>query len=379
MPLSSRDKILGEPLMRSLVFTFALALGLAVPAFATAPPGGVVEGRVTLDGRPLAGLEMAFVNVGTGALKAVRSEGDGRFTAQLQPGRYVVAPQGAPGLTVTRAPAQIEVASRGTVLAEVEVAPIPGAPQETSSQNAPAAAAGAPQIDHRPITCFIAGQFPQVDATVVPPAAAASVTRGRVYFKSGRDETLYFVEMSLSEGRYVGKLPRPRLAASPIRYYLEFSTTSAGDLKTPELAVKVVSQGADCEEGGRIAEIGPGGEVTVFSAATGAAVTPAGFAAGGLALTVGSLGLVAGGAAAAGVSAAVNVTPPEPPAPPQTTLPTVPPAPPTPPATPFPVETCPPEPCPEDPRDLFPEGTRRGRLPFPFCQCICVTQSPLCV
>jgi hypothetical protein len=52
--------------------------------------------------------------------------------------------------------------------------------------------------------------------------------------------------------------------------------------------------------------------VTVFSAATGAAIAPAGFAAGGLALTLGTVALVVGGAAAAGITAAITVFNPEP-------------------------------------------------------------------
>ena len=62
--------------------------------------------------------------------------------------------------------------------------------------------------------------------------------------------------------------------------------------------------------------------MTVFSAATGAAIAPAGFAAGGLALTAGTIALIVGGAAAAGITAAVTVFNPEPePTPPPVTLP----------------------------------------------------------
>ena len=63
-----------------------------------------------------------------------------------------------------------------------------------------------------------------------------------------------------------------------------------------------MNDAGDCDDKA-LAPIGGPGEVTVFSAATGAAIAPAGFAAGGLALTLGTLALVIGGAAAAGITA----------------------------------------------------------------------------
>ena len=156
---------------------------------------------------------------------------------------------------------------------------------------------------------MIAGQFPLVNAGIEP---AASVARARVYFKSSQSPNWYYVEMMPGEtGGFSGKLPRPRIEASPVTYYIQATTTEFGDAQIGEIESIVVNDAGECEDKA-IAPIGPPGEVTVFSAATGAAIAPAGFAAGGLALTLGTIALVIGGAAAAGITAAVTVFNPEP-------------------------------------------------------------------
>jgi hypothetical protein len=175
-------------------------------------------------------------------------------------------------------------------------------------------------ILHDPIGCMIAGQFPMVNARIEP---ALSVARARVYFKSSQSPNWYYVEMVPVEGGgFSGKLPRPKIEASPVTYYIQGTTTEFGDAQIPEISAIVVNDAGECEDKA-IAPLGPPGEVTVFSAATGAAIAPAGFAAGGVALTLGTIALVIGGAAAAGITAAVTVFNPEPtPTPPPVTTPT---------------------------------------------------------
>jgi hypothetical protein len=198
---------------------------------------------------------------------------------------------------------------------------------------------------------MVAHQYPLVDAAIEP---AASVARARVYFKGAHHTSFYYVEMTQVDGTYVGKLPRPELKASPVTYYVKAFTTS-GEAQTPEHQALVVPEGTDCAVGVRIAPFGPPGAVTVFSAATGAAVTPPGFAAGGLALTAGTLALVAGGAAAAGITAAVPVFNPQPtPTPTPTPDPTPVPTPrPTPIPTPVPSPASTPTPTPPPPPTPF--------------------------
>jgi len=157
---------------------------------------------------------------------------------------------------------------------------------------------------HDPIGCLVAGQFPLIDAQINP---AASVARARAYFKAAGSEDWYYVEMTPAEAGFVGKLPRPKVEASPITYYVQATTTEFGENKTAEIEAIVVAEAKDCPSDKKVAAIGPPGEVTVFSAATGSAIAPVGFAAGGLALTAGTLALVLGGAAAIGIGTAVVV------------------------------------------------------------------------
>ena len=81
-------------------------------------------------------------------------------------------------------------------------------------------------------------------------------------------------------GGFSGKLPRPKIEASPVTYYIQATTTEFGDAQIAEISAIVVNDAGECEDKA-LAPIGPPGEVTVFSAATGAAIAPAGFAAGG--------------------------------------------------------------------------------------------------
>ena len=124
--------------------------------------------------------------------------------------------------------------------------------------------------------------------------------------------------MTATEGVFFGKLPRPRIEASPIEYYIQATTAEFVEAQTPQVSARVVEKKEDCE--GKVAAAGPQGPVQVFSAATGAALSPAGFAASGIGIAAGTLALLLGGAAAAGIAAAVTVFNPSPtpsPTPPQ--------------------------------------------------------------
>jgi hypothetical protein len=197
-------------------------------------------------------------------------------------------------------------------------------------------------INFDAVTCFVAGEFPLLDAAIEP---IANVARGRTYFRAAQGSSFYYVEMTQEQGRFFGKLPRPRVEASPITYYHQATTTEFEESQTPEIEAIVVEKKEDCGDR-KVAAFGPPGEVTVFSAATGAAISPAGFAAGGAAIAAGTVALVAGGAAAAGIGVGVITNPPDPtPAP--TPIPTPVPTPtpePTPRPSPSPEVT--PTPCP---------------------------------
>ena len=126
------------------------------------------------------------------------------------------------------------------------------------------------------MTCFVAGEFPLLDAGIEP---LASVARARVYFKGAAGEAFYYVEMGQDQGRYFGKLPRPRVEASPITYYVQSTTTEFEESQTREIEAVVVQDKAECGDR-KVAAFGPPGAITIFSASTGASILdPAGFAA----------------------------------------------------------------------------------------------------
>lgn len=312
-----------------------LAVLLAGPsADVVASGNGTIEGSVTVGDRPLGGATLAFVDLASGTVHRTASDETGRFAASVPAGSYAVTTEGRAGLVIDHAPAAIVVSGGRAVVADIGLLAAPGALLQDAAAQAevppsfpapPTEPVTATTILHDPIGCMIAGQFPLVNARIEP---AASVARARVYFKSAQSPNWYYVEATAVEGLgFSGKLPRPKLEASPVTYYIQATTTEFGDAQTPEISAIVVNDAGDCEDKA-IAPIGAPGEVTVFSAATGAAVAPAGFAAGGLALTLGTIALVVGGAAAAGITAAVTVFNPEP----------------TPPPTPAPIPT--PEPTP---------------------------------
>ena len=312
-----------------------LATFLAYPPISlnSAPSRGVVEGTLTVDGRPVSGLAVALVDIRTGAVHQARSGQNGAFHMELAPGAYVFGSRADAGLAVGRAPTLVRVEAGRVASARLDLAALPLALMQDPTAPPPEIPPG---INHQEIGCFIAGQFPLVDAVIEP---MANVVRARVYFKAANTDDYFYVEMTPDIGQFVGKLPRPRLEASPITYYIQ-ATTTEGDSQTPEIQSLVVEDEGDCEDR-KVAAIGPPGPVQVFSAATGTIVNPTGFAAGAVGLSALTLLLLAGGAAAIGIGTAIVINNPSP-----TPSPTVAPTPvPTPEPTPEPSPS--PEPSPE--------------------------------
>jgi hypothetical protein len=122
------------------------------------------------------------------------------------------------------------------------------------------------EIDHEPIGCMVARQFPVIEASIKP---ANAVAQARVIFKGPLASAFYHVNMVESDGRFVGKLPRPKMEASPVHYYVQATTKEFGDGRSPELEAIVVEEAKDCPKGRKVAAIGPLGEVTVFSTGFG--------------------------------------------------------------------------------------------------------------
>jgi hypothetical protein len=308
--------------------TLAVILALLLTGFPggviSAPALGRVQGVVTVGGRPLSGVALALVDVESGSIQRVTSVAAGVFSLQVPPGRYVVTTENQAGLAVGQAPALIPVVAGQVASTRIDLLALPVAlaqeqplpsqqqappPDLGSPAPAPSPENGAPVINHDAVGCFIAGEFPLLDAGIEP---AGTVARARVYFKSNLGNAYYYVEMTQTEGRFFGKLPRPQMEASPITYYIQATSTEFGESQTPEIEAMVVKEAKDCPADRKVAAIGPPGPVQVFSAATGAAIAPAGFALGGAAIAGGLLAAIIGGAAAAGIAAAVTVFKPSP-------------------------------------------------------------------
>jgi hypothetical protein len=336
------------------------------------PAVGRIEGVVTVGGRPLSGVALALVDIESGSVQRITSTAAGVFDAQVPPGRYVVTTENKAGLAVGQAPSVIPVSAGQIASARIDLVALPvGVLQEqpSGSQQPPADTqttspvkppeSGAPVINHDPVGCFIAGEFPLLDAGIDP---ASTVARARVYFKSNLGNAYFYIEMTQTEGRFFGKLPRPQVEASPITYYIQATSTEFGESQTPEIEAMVVKEAKDCPADKKVAAIGPPGPVQVFSAATGAAITPAGFALGGAALAGGLLAAIIGGAAAAGIAAAVTVFKPSP-------TPT--PAPPSPSPSPTPTPT----PTPKPSHSPSPSPPPVKKSPSP---CITTIAKPTC-
>jgi hypothetical protein len=334
--------------MRRVVSAVLVGLLLLPPATVrSAPSAGVLQGTVTLGGRPLAGIDLALVEIETGAIRRTQSTSGGAFEARLAPGRYAVAVESRAGLAVGRAPVYVPLVAGRVASAQIDLVSLPGAalqdlpaPQEPTGTGT--------TINHDAKTCFVAGEYPLLEAAIMP---LENVARARAYFKSALTSDYFYVEGTPGEGVFLFKLPRPKIEASPITYYLQATTTEFGETQIAEVEAIVVEKKEDCEDR-PVAAFGPPGEVTVFSAATGTAISPAAAGFGGAALTIGTIALLAGGAAAAGVTAAVTVFTPEPtpsPTPVPTPTPEPPPPPPPPPPTPEPTPEPTPTPTPSCP------------------------------
>lgn len=320
-------------------------LALSPLQLGAVPSTGLVQGTVTVDGRPLSGMDLALVDLSTGRIHRARSDGSGAFQLRLSPGRYVVTNRSRGGIAVGRAPAVLAVEAGKVASARIDLVAlsVPLSPQPPAPQPSPGAG---PAINVAPVDCLVAGEHPIIDADIQP---AASVARARLYFRSALSDDWFYGEAihltpEAQPAEALGRggpreqppapegppippggvfrmwMPKPTVAASPITFYVQATTTEFGESRSAEIQAKVVESESDCE--GKVAPFGvPPEGLTFFSAATGAVAVPAGFAAGGLLLGAGAIALIvaAGGAIAAGVAVATGGTPTPTPEPPPTT------------------------------------------------------------
>ena len=127
------------------------------------------------------------------------------------------------------------------------------------------AAVAAPRIDHQPLDCVLKDRFAQVDAVLDPADDSAKL---RVYFKSAQETDYYYEDMTLLQGRFFAKLPKPKEKAGPITYYIEATPSTGRTVRTPEINAQVIAKETACVEGGKVAVEAKGGDVAITSTTT---------------------------------------------------------------------------------------------------------------
>jgi hypothetical protein len=162
-------------------------------------------------------------------------------------------------------------------------------------------------IEHKAVGCLVAGGYPKLEACFAPSAALA---RARVYFRAEAAAHWYYVDMAPDAACFAGVLPKPKLDARRVVYYLGALDNAFAEARTDEVVAVVVKAEADCPKDSPLAAFLKHASVKVGTA--GGPLVPAGFAAAGIlgagastavvatAAVVGAGAAVAGGTAAAG-------------------------------------------------------------------------------
>lgn len=133
--------------------------------------------------------------------------------------------------------------------------------------------AAGPAIEHRAVSCIVAGAFPRLDACFVP---AGDLSRARVHFRADGTEHWYFVDMAAAGGCRSVLLPKPLASTKAIDYYVSALGRTFDETRTNEYTPRVVPREGDCDRDLLVA--GSAGSATVLlGAAAGAPAVPAGF------------------------------------------------------------------------------------------------------
>jgi hypothetical protein len=174
----------------------------------------------------------------------------------------------------------------------------------------PLLAAGEVEITHGGVDCVVAGQFPVIQAALVPPG---EVARARVFFHGRGAASWYYVEMKSKGGAtFEGVLPQPLATLDGIEYYIETLASGFDQRRSREFSADVITGSEACPAGRTKATmVSSVPSAIVVGAPEGASAVPPGFARIGLASAGGgvSTGVLVGvGAAAAAGGIAVVAT-----------------------------------------------------------------------
>jgi hypothetical protein len=159
-------------------------------------------------------------------------------------------------------------------LAAIVLVPLLVAPPSVSVASAAQAPVGSGlEVSIDPSSaCVIAGEHPQFQGSITP---MSGVRQARLFFQSALSPDVYSVPAVLEGGRYVARVPCPRLDTGSFTFYLEASGDGGQGRSAVGNAI-VVRRIEDCPGDRRVAPMSPGGPVSVFGVA-GSPALPAGF------------------------------------------------------------------------------------------------------
>ena len=170
----------------------------------------------------------------------------------------------------------------------------------------PAAAQG-PAIDHKPVGCIVAGNFPKLTACFSP---STTIARARVNFKATSIDGVpspsphwYWVDFKPESPCFTAILPKPAKKMTQMAYYINVADKQFREGRNAEQLVKVVPDKGGCDKDVPVAGWVQNASVVV-GAPAGAPAVPVGFgsivgAGGGVGATTLAIGGVVGGGAAA--------------------------------------------------------------------------------
>jgi beta-lactamase regulating signal transducer with metallopeptidase domain len=118
------------------------------------------------------------------------------------------------------------------------------------------------RIVHQPVGCLVEGRFAEIEAVIEP---ASDVEAARLYFAGAEsgERVEYWIEMTRTRDRFVGRLPKPRATASPVRYRIEARMAGGRVTSTPDCLAVVAASAFRCPAGARVAPISSSSEAVV--------------------------------------------------------------------------------------------------------------------
>lgn len=125
--------------------------------------------------------------------------------------------------------------------AKVETTAAPSAPGQTALE-----------IDHKPVGCIVAEQYPKLDACLEPES---NVGRAYVHFRALENGPWYSVELKRDGDCYSTLLPKPKRTTHEIQYFVDVIDRGMTERQRPDDApdgayrARVVAREGDCNLG----------------------------------------------------------------------------------------------------------------------------------